>query len=190
MGAKSLEDLKIWQKGRAVCKYIHPIIWSDRFKYDFNLRSQIWSTANSVPANIAEGFERMGNKEFINFLSYAKASAAELKSYGIIAYDNGYLNDEEYRYIYDECNSLRHMIGAFMEFLIISDQKGSKVRTNVHVRDFEGVYLPNESDLSNKDQDDLILDIDLLMMFRTQLDNYIEPQTESGSILRTSNSEL
>ncbi len=64
------EDLKVWQTARELCKVIHKLTLKDQFFRDFKLVGQIKSSSGSIMDNIAEGFERDGNKEFIQFLSF------------------------------------------------------------------------------------------------------------------------
>lgn len=70
---KRFEDLEIWQLSRALCKDIYDVIESTNLKNNFKLCNQIDSSSGSVMDNIAEGFERNGNREFIQFLSISKS---------------------------------------------------------------------------------------------------------------------
>ena len=73
------EDLIVWQKARILCNEVFNLIIKDKFAKDFALRDQINRSSGSVMDNIAEGFERSGTNEFINFLTYSKGSAGEIK---------------------------------------------------------------------------------------------------------------
>ncbi|WP_103922815.1 four helix bundle protein [Algoriphagus boritolerans] len=70
----------MWKKARSFAKEIWELSLINGFKKDFSLRNQINSSSGSVPDYIAEGFEREGNKKFINFFSIAKGSAGETRS--------------------------------------------------------------------------------------------------------------
>ena len=77
---KRFEDLIVWQKSRKLAQEIFILSQVNKIKRDFGLRQQILNSSGSIPDNIAEGFERDGNKESKQFLSIAKGSAGELRS--------------------------------------------------------------------------------------------------------------
>lgn len=74
MKIERFEDLEIWQEARELCKFIYEITEKEPFCKDYKLRDQIRSSSGSIMDNIAEGFERGGNKEFIQFLSVSQIS--------------------------------------------------------------------------------------------------------------------
>jgi four helix bundle protein len=75
MKIEKFEDLQIWQKAKTATVDIYTIFRSSK---DFAFRDQIQRASVSIMNNIAEGFERRGNKEFNHFLSIAKGSAGEV----------------------------------------------------------------------------------------------------------------
>ena len=89
------EDLVAWQKARALTAKIYAVTRTGQFAKDFGLLDQIRRASVSIGSNIAEGFERGNNREFITFLGIAKGSAGEVRSQLYTAYDVGYLSDEE-----------------------------------------------------------------------------------------------
>src|SRR5450759_4009607 len=88
------EDLEIWQEARALCNSVFEITSVSPFCSDFKFKDQIRASSGSVMDNIAEGFERGGNKEFIQFLSIAKGSCGETRSQSYRAFDYKYINQD------------------------------------------------------------------------------------------------
>ena len=125
---KDFENLGIWQKARELNKAIYPITRRGEMKFDTRFVQQIRAAAGSVMDNIAEGFERNGNKEFINFLFIAKGSCGELRSQIVRAFDVGYVSAEEYNNLYSECRKLSASIMIFIQELKKSDMKGAKYK--------------------------------------------------------------
>lgn len=82
------EDLEAWQEARAVVRQIYALTRSADLKKDFGLCSQIQRSSVSVMTNIAEGFERIGTPEKLNFYNIARASAGETRSLLYIIEDN------------------------------------------------------------------------------------------------------
>jgi len=98
---QNFEDLKAWQKSRVLCSEIFGLITSGAFARDFGLIDQINRSSGSVMDNVAEGFGRMGNREFVNFLTYSYGSALECKSQLYSAYDRKYINPEKLNELYE-----------------------------------------------------------------------------------------
>ena len=125
---RDFEDLAIFQKARELSKKIYPITQRGEFKNDFRFVQQIRAAAGSIMDNIAEGFERSGNKEFINFLFIAKGSCGEVRSQLIRANDVGYLSQEEYDEIYNDCRKLSASIMNFIKEIKGSEMIGAKYK--------------------------------------------------------------
>jgi four helix bundle protein len=126
---KQFEDLEIWQQARELCKLIHVVCKKDDFKKDFELVRQISKSSGSCMDNIAEGFERDGNREFIQFLSISKASIGETRSQIYRALDKGYLKSPEFEEIHALCIKESKDIGNFIRYLLNSEVKGNKFKT-------------------------------------------------------------
>ena len=125
---KDFEELAIFQKARELSKKIYPVTQRNEFKYDTRFVQQIRAAAGSIMDNIAEGFERTGNKEFLNFLYIAKGSCGEVRSQLIRANDLGYLTKEEYDELYTECRKLSAGIMNFIKEIRTSEYAGAKYK--------------------------------------------------------------
>ena len=125
---RDFEELAIFQKARELSKKIYPITHRGEFRYDTRFVQQIRAAAGSIMDNIAEGFERGGNKEFLNFLYIAKGSCGEVRSQLMRANDVGYLTPEEYKELYSECRKLSAGIMNFIKEIKASDITGAKYK--------------------------------------------------------------
>ena len=85
------EDLDCWKEARQLTRQVYEAVHQNpQWQKDVRLCVQIQSAAGSVMANIAEGFVRRSNKEFVQFLFIAMSSSAEVQSHLYIAVDQGY----------------------------------------------------------------------------------------------------
>lgn len=120
------EDLQIYQNARTLCKEVYDITKVEPWKYDTRFVQQIHASAGSVMDNIAEGYERDGNPEFVNFLYIAKGSCGEVRSQITRAHDVGFLDDEKFNNLYAFCINLSKGIANTIKSLRQSDIKGQK----------------------------------------------------------------
>lgn len=123
---QKIEDLKVWQKARLVNLGIYKLSNKGSFSKDFGLRDQIRRASVSVLSNIAEGFERNGNKEFSQFLSIAKASAAEVRAQLYVAKDLEYISNDEFTEVVNGLIEVSKMLSGLMSYLKTTEIKGSK----------------------------------------------------------------
>jgi S23 ribosomal protein. len=128
MKIEKFEDLEIWQEARSLCKIIFEITRKDPFNKDFKLRDQIRTSSGSIMDNTAEGFERGGNKEFIQFLSIAKGSCGECRSQSYRAFDYEYISDEVLNDLIIRTNQLSRKISSLMSYLKNSTITGPKYK--------------------------------------------------------------
>jgi four helix bundle protein len=126
MKIERFEDLEIWKEARELCKRVFEITLVNPFCNDFKFRDQIRSSSGSIMDNIAEGFERGGNKEFIQFLSMAKGSCGETRSQSYRAFDYKYINQEILDELISRTTQLSKKISSLITYLKQSDFKGSK----------------------------------------------------------------
>ncbi len=120
------EDLEIWQKARVLCANIYKETSSTKFSKDFELIRQIKRASGSIMDNIAERFERDGNREFIQFLSIAKGSAGEVRSQLYRALDQEYISQKSFNDMYELSNDISRMISSFIGYLNKTEVKGRK----------------------------------------------------------------
>ena len=125
---KRFEDLEVWKKAREICKIVSKFTKKSDFSRDFTLRDQIRSSSGSAMDNIAEGFERDGNKEFVQFLSISKGSIGETRSQAYRALDNEYISEEEFEMLKNECLILSDKLGKFINYLKNSEFRGNKYK--------------------------------------------------------------
>ena len=125
---KSFKDIDAWQNARKLTEAIYSITKSETFSKDYVLIKQIRRAAISVMSNIAEGFERSGTGEFIQFLSIAKGSIGEVESQLYIAFDQGYITKDQFDKINKLISSTKKLIAGLMVYLRNSDIKGLKYK--------------------------------------------------------------
>ena len=126
MKIERFEDLEIWKEARGLAKRVFEITSTEPFHSDFKFRDQIRASSGSIMDNIAEGFERDGNKEFMQFLSVAKGSCGECRSQSYRAYDYKYINDVILEELISSTTQLSKKIASFISYLKKSQFKGSK----------------------------------------------------------------
>jgi len=122
------EDIEAWQKARELNREIYKVSKQGAFSKDYPLRDQIRKASISVTSNIAEGFERDGNKEFIQFLSDAKGSTGEVASQLYVAFDQEYVGPEAFQRLYNLTRQVGRMIAGLMRYLRKSDIRGNKYK--------------------------------------------------------------
>ena len=126
---RRIEDLRVWQSAREVCREIYAFTRKGEFDKDFRFVQQIRSAAGSIMDNIAEGFGRGGNKEFLQFLTIARGSSQEVLSQLYRAYDVGYITESELDSVKQKINLTCVMIHNLIESIKKSEMKGSKYHT-------------------------------------------------------------
>ncbi|OGW82221.1 MAG: four helix bundle protein [Omnitrophica bacterium RIFCSPLOWO2_12_FULL_44_17] len=125
---KRFEDLDVWQKARVFTKRIYEISREGVFAKDYGLRDQICKSSVSIMANIAEGFERAGNREFIQFLAVAKGSAGEVRSHIFVALDQNYIDQQTFDDLYASVTEISSMIAGLISYLTKTSMKGVKFK--------------------------------------------------------------
>jgi four helix bundle protein len=123
------EDIEAWRSARQLRRSVSALTRSPAFACDRALVNQIRRAAISSGSNIAEGFDRGGNREFIQFLSTAKGSVAEIKDQLYCALDEAYISKEQFAHTYALADATARLIGAFMVYLRGSTITGHKFDT-------------------------------------------------------------
>lgn len=122
------EDIEGWKLARRVANRVYDVSSEGVFSWDFALVNQIRRASISIMSNIAEGFERDGNKEFLQFLSIAKGSCGEVRAQLYLAVDRGYAEQA----VFDEISNLlietSRTIAGLMKYLQQSDERGRKFK--------------------------------------------------------------
>ena len=112
------EDIDAWQEARKLVKMVYDVIEkSPKFRKDFRLVNQIQNAAVSAMSNIAEGFARRSNREFVQFLFISKSSAAEVQSQLYVASDQEYINQDDFERIYKQAEVVSKMDSGFIKYL-------------------------------------------------------------------------
>jgi len=124
-----VEDLKVWVRARELAALVFKLSKLKAFSSDWELRSQINAAAGSVMDNIAEGFGRRGNREFISFLSIASGSLAEVRSQILRANDRAYISSVSLEETLELINVISRMISGLIRYLKQTDQRGQKFNT-------------------------------------------------------------
>jgi len=139
------EDIEAWKLGRELTRAIYRASKFGEFVRDFALRDQIRRAVLSITSNIAEGFERGGNREFVQALSIAKGSAGEVRSQLYTALDEEYITEATFGDLRDQCLRLSRVIAGFIAFLQRASISGPKFRET------KGVARQNQkSEMSNR----------------------------------------
>jgi four helix bundle protein len=111
---EKFEDLRIWQNARDLSVLVYKV---SKSLNDFRFRDQIQSAAVSIMNNIAEGFERKGNKELAKFLYIAKGSAGEVRPMSYLALDLRFLSEKDSKEIYMRTLEISKMIAGLIKVL-------------------------------------------------------------------------
>ena len=129
---KNFEDLNCWQDARSFVGLVYGLTKNDGFRIDFGLVTQVRGSAISSMANIAEGFHRNSTKDFMRFLGYSRASAAETVSHCYVALDQKYINESEMAMVRQQAEIVMKKINSFITYLnsLVKDKTNKTNVTN------------------------------------------------------------
>ncbi|MDA3867911.1 MAG: four helix bundle protein [Salinivirgaceae bacterium] len=114
---KSFEDIEAWQLARALVKEMFIIFNEKKLKTEFELMSQFKRANISIMNNIAEGYGRYSNADFIRFLDYASASASEVKSMLYVMEDLNFLNPNDAQLYRGKVDVIQSKILGLIKYL-------------------------------------------------------------------------
>ena len=123
------EEMEVWQKARVLAGDIFFLSSRGTLGKAYALRDQIQTAAISIPSNIAEGHERNGSREFLQFLSTAKGSTGELRAQLYLALDQGLLDRSAFERLLRQTEEVARMVSGLMTYLRKSSLKGAKFRS-------------------------------------------------------------
>jgi four helix bundle protein len=125
---KRFEDIDAWKEARELTKAVYQITSVGEFARDYRLRDQIRRATISIMSNIAEGFERGGDKEFLRFLSIAKGSCGEIRAQLYAAFDQAYMSEAQFQDLIEKVITISRLLAGLMKYLQASPLRGSKFK--------------------------------------------------------------
>lgn len=117
MRIERFEDIDAWKESRKLVNIVYALSNEEEFSRDFGLKNQFRGASVSIMSNIAEGFDRGTNREFIQFLVIARASTSEVKSHLYVALDRKYVNQEKFEETYNQATKVTSLIDGFIRYL-------------------------------------------------------------------------
>jgi len=117
MKIERFEDIEAWKKARELVNSVYSLTSKGPFAKDYSLKDQIRRASISAMSNIAEGYARQTDKEFVQFLYIALGSVAEIQSQFYIARDLGYIANDEFSRIYEMAGETARIIVGFIKYL-------------------------------------------------------------------------
>jgi four helix bundle protein len=129
MTIQKYEDLEVWKNARELCKKLMELVNNSSLGKDYSIKDQILRSSGSVMDNIAEGFERDGRKEFIQFLYISKGSLGETRSQIHRTFDAGHISETKYEELTDDCLRLSGQLSNFITYLHKTEIQGLKKKS-------------------------------------------------------------
>jgi len=114
---RKFEDIESWKKARKLSQRVYEVTAKGDLRRDFGLKEQLRRASVSVLANIAEGFERGGDKEFARFLCIAKGSCGEVRAQLYVALDQRYLSPSEFEDLSNLATEVGRLLSGLIKYL-------------------------------------------------------------------------
>ena len=133
MKIRKFEDIESWKRARQLTNQIYQTTGTGKFARDFGLKDQVRRASISIFSNIAEGFERGGDKEFLQFLAMAKGSCGEVRAQLYIAFDQGYLAQDVFEGLAKNTVEIGQLISGFMKYVSNSELRGVNIASQPDV---------------------------------------------------------
>ena len=120
MRIERFEEIESWKEARLLVSDVYKLLGHCR---DYGFKDQIQRAAISVMSNIAEGFDRGTNREFVQYLIISRGSASEVKSLAHAGLDVGYLTQDAFETVMLRCNKISNLLNGFIRFLKTAQRK-------------------------------------------------------------------
>ncbi len=117
---QDFEDLEVWKLARKLTVQVYALSRNGAFAKDYGFCNQIRRAAVSIVSNIAEGFERRSNSQFIQFLDIANGSAGEVRAQLYVALDLGYITREQFQAVFKDITSIGKMLTSLTRHLRVN----------------------------------------------------------------------
>ena len=145
MKIERFEDLKCWQEARNLVNLVYGAIKDSRdFQKDFRLCGQITGAAVSSMSNIAEGFSRRSNNEFIQYLFISKSSSAEVQSEAYVALDQKYIKQETFNKVYEQAERVSKLDSGLITYLLKKPKKPNELKKPNKPNELNELNEPNK----------------------------------------------
>lgn len=122
----TFEDIEVWKKAVELCEKVYLLSENSTLNKDYGLRDQIRKSTISIPSNIAEGFERESNNQFIYFLTIAKGSCGELRTQLFLAMKIKHIGEEIHNELRSDCLNISKQLSNFIKYLKSTKNKNLK----------------------------------------------------------------
>ncbi len=129
MTIERFEDLECWKEARVLVNIVYEAMnLSEKFRGDYQLKNQITDAAVSSMSNLAEGFSRRTNREFIQYLFISKSFATEVQSEAYVALDQKYITQKTFENIYGQAEKVSRLNSGLISYLLKNEKRYKKSR--------------------------------------------------------------